>query len=121
MKYNRFKLKMKRWEQILDHEEDLHAIMTGEQEMPPYPGDPGSAGSRLYRTVLAVICLFRGDFDGAHTCCKRSTPIRSRCSCRIWRPSGWMLKPETRRKPGKRSAHGSISRQAQRAAAARSA
>jgi tetratricopeptide (TPR) repeat protein len=66
MRFKRISLIKSRWEQLLEREEDLRAIMTGKEELPPYPGDPGCAGSRLYRTVLAAILLFRGDFDGAY-------------------------------------------------------
>jgi tetratricopeptide (TPR) repeat protein len=65
--YNkRISLIKSRWEQILDREEDLRDIINGKKDLPPYPGEPGCTGSRLYRTALAVVQLFRGDFDGAY-------------------------------------------------------
>lgn len=52
-----------KWEQNLEDEANIRSIMLGEADLPPYSGRRDSLGFYFYQTVLAVIDLYRGDFD----------------------------------------------------------
>jgi tetratricopeptide (TPR) repeat protein len=54
-----------RWGQMLDNESDLRAIVLGEFELPSFPGDPGSPGNLLHRSIQVAVCLYRGEFESA--------------------------------------------------------
>jgi tetratricopeptide (TPR) repeat protein len=54
-----------KWGQNLEDEANIRAILLGDAELPPFTGQSDSQGYYFHQTVLAIIDLYRGDFDAA--------------------------------------------------------